>query len=166
MPAYVVMGVSGCGKSEIGRRLAAALGGRFIDGDDLHPAENIAKMSRGVPLNDEDRYPWLEKVGRALKDGNEPTFVACSALKRSYRERITKSAGRPVTFLFLQGTHALLRERMAHREGHFMPTALLDSQMATLEPPEPDEMAFAVSIDQTPDKITAELLTSIRREIA
>ncbi len=166
MPAYVVMGVSGCGKSEIGRRLAKAIGGRFIDGDDLHPAENITKMSEGVPLTDSDRFPWLVKVGEYLRNVSGPTFIACSALKRSYRDRIILHARRPVTFLFLQGTRELLGKRMAHREGHFMPTALLDSQLETLEPPEQDELAFAVSIDQTPDQITSALLTSIRREIA
>lgn len=166
MPAFVVMGVSGCGKSEIGRRLAEAVGGRFIDGDDLHPAGNITKMSQGVPLTDQDRFPWLNKVGEALREINEPIFIACSALKRSYRERIIERAERPVKFLFLQGTRELLGERMAHRERHFMPMALLDSQLATLQPPEADELSYAVSIDQTPEEITAELLTYIRREIA
>jgi gluconokinase len=123
-------------------------------------------MSKGVPLTDDDRFPWLEKVGQSLQEATEPTFIACSALKRSYRERIIQHAERPVIFLYLQGTRALLCERLAFREGHFMPAALLDSQLETLEPPESDEMVFAVSIDQTPDKITAELLTSIRREIA
>lgn len=166
MPVFVVMGVSGCGKSQIGRKLADAVGGRFIDGDDLHPQENIVKMSEGIPLTDADRLPWLAQVGEALRDVSEVTFIACSALKRSYRERIIAYAHRPVTFLFLQGTPELLRERMAHREGHFMPTALLDSQLETLEPPEPDERAFAVSIDQTPEQIVAALQTFVRKEIA
>ncbi len=123
-------------------------------------------MSKGIPLTDADRLPWLAQVGEALRDVSEVTFIACSALKRSYRKRIIAHAHRPVTFLFLEGTRELLRERMAHREGHFMPTALLDSQLETLEPPEPDERAFAVSIDQTPEQIVAALQTFVRKEIA
>ncbi len=166
MRAYVVMGVSGCGKSAIGRGVAEAVGGRFIDGDEFHPAANIAKMSRGEPLTDADREPWLDKVGDCLRDLKEPTFVACSALKRSYRRRIAERAAGPVAFLFLEGSRDVLRQRMADREGHFMPVALLDSQLQTLEPPGKDELAVKVSIDQSPDQVIAELLKSIGKEIA
>lgn len=162
MSAFVVMGVSGCGKSKIGQGFARAIGGRFLDGDDLHPADNIAKMSRGEALDDTDREPWLDQVGLQLRDPQEPTVVACSALKRAYRERISKQAGGPVAFLFLDGTRDLLSERMKLREGHFMPLALLDSQLDTLEPPEPDELSVRASIDQAPDDVVAELLAGIR----
>ena len=162
--AYVVMGVSGCGKSKIGQGFAEAIGARFFDGDDLHPAENIAKMSRGEPLDDNDRGPWLDKVGEQLANSDEPTVIACSALKRIYRERIRGKAGMPVTFLYLEGTHEVLSERMKHRDGHFMPVALLDSQLATLEPPGEDEETVKASIDQAPDQVVAELLEGIRRK--
>lgn len=158
------MGVSGCGKSEIGLEFAKAIGARFFDGDDLHPAENIAKMSRGEPLNDDDRAPWLDEVGAQLAQGNEPTVIACSALRRIYRERITAAAGGPVIFLYLEGTRAVLSERMKHRTGHFMPAALLDSQLATLEPPDPDEVSVKASIDQTRDQVVAELLSELKRK--
>ncbi|MCV0427629.1 MAG: gluconokinase [Roseibium sp.] len=165
MSAFVVMGVSGCGKSKIGQGFARAIGGSFFDGDDLHPEENIAKMSRGEPLNDSDREPWLDRVGMRLKDASEPTVIACSALKRAYRERIADRAGGPVTFLYLEGTRDVLSSRMKLREGHFMPLALLDSQLETLEPPEPDELSVKASIDQTPDQVVAELLAGIRRKM-
>ncbi|WP_305983820.1 gluconokinase [Roseibium sp. MMSF_3544] len=164
MVAYIVMGVSGCGKSEIGKGFARAIGGRFFDGDDLHPAENIAKMSRGEPLDDNDRAPWLDKVGRQLGQSDGPTVIACSALKRAYRQKITEMAGRPVTFLYLEGTRELLSERMKHRDGHFMPVALLDSQLDTLEPPGPDELSVKASIDQTPDEVVEALIAGIRRK--
>lgn len=163
---FVVMGVCGCGKSEIGQRLAEATGGRFIDGDDLHPAENIAKMSAGIPLTDADRFPWLDKVGAALKGERGPVFIACSALKRIYRERIGQEAEQPITFLFLEGTREVLEQRVSHRPGHFMPAALLDSQLAALEPPQADELSHKASIDQPPEKVTDALLASIGRKEA
>lgn len=126
----VVMGVSGCGKSSVGLALAEALGARFIDGDDLHPEANKAKMAAGIPLNDDDRWPWLDLVGEALAESN--TVVACSALKRVYRERILAAA--PGTFfVHLHGTRELLAQRMNARPNHFMPVSLLDSQLNTLE---------------------------------
>lgn len=161
MTAYVMMGVSGCGKSEIGESFAKAIGGRFIDGDDLHPQTNIDKMSRGEPLNDTDREPWLDQVGRKL-DTEGSVVIACSALKRIYRERIAREAGHPVTFLFLEGSREVLVERMKHRTGHFMPVALLDSQLATLEPPAADELSVKASIDQPREQIIADLLAGLR----
>ena len=151
---YVVMGVSGCGKSTVGAAFAAAIGGRFIDGDDLHPPENVAKMSAGVPLTDADRWPWLTLVGATLTGD---VVVGCSALKRAYRDRIRAVAG-PVRFLHLAGSKAVIAARMAARPGHFMPLGLLDSQFAALEPPGPDEDAVTVDIDQSLEAIVAALL--------
>ena len=151
---YVVMGVSGCGKSTVGAAFAAAIGGRFIDGDDLHRPENVAKMSTGVPLTDADRWPWLTLVGATLTGD---VVVGCSALKRAYRDRIRAVAG-PVRFLHLAGSKAVIAARMAARPGHFMPLGLLDSQFAALEPPGPDEDAVTVDIDQSLDAIVAALL--------
>lgn len=157
---YVVMGVSGCGKSTIGAAFAAAITGQFIDGDDLHPAANVAKMAAGLPLTDQDRAPWLIKVGQALLGGAGPVVIGCSALKRRYRDVIRAEAGLPVMFLHLSGTRQVLLSRMAARTGHFMPPSLLDSQFAALEPPESDEAAVTVGIDQAPDSILAQLLQS------
>jgi carbohydrate kinase (thermoresistant glucokinase family) len=151
---YVVMGVSGCGKSRIGAMFAKAGGLPFVDGDSLHPPENIAKMSRGDPLDDNDRAPWLDRVGQVLQ---APGVVACSALKRSYRDRIRAMAGAPVVFLYLRGRRETLLERMATRPGHFMPVSLLDSQLATLEEPGADEPHLVADIEQTPEAILAAL---------
>jgi gluconokinase len=153
MTRYVVMGVSGCGKSLIGQAFATAIHAQFIDGDSLHPQANIAKMSRGEPLNDTDRAPWLDVVGKTLAKAG--TVVACSALKRVYRDRIRAMAMKPVTFLYLRGTRDMLLNRMISRPDHFMPASLLDSQLATLEMPTPDEMHLVADIDQTPDQIVA-----------
>ena len=156
---FVVMGVSGCGKSSIGAGFASARGLRFGDGDHLHPAANIAKMSRGEALNDDDRTPWLDLVGSALVGGDQ--VIACSALKRKYRDQIRRRAGAPVMFLFLQGDRDILLTRMVARPGHFMPTSLLDSQLATLEPPMPDELHLTQDIDQTPAQIIAAFQRSL-----
>ena len=149
------MGVSGCGKSTVGKALAQRLNARFIDGDDLHPSQNKTKMAAGIPLDDEDRWPWLELVGAALAEENlsaasgtkqiTGTIVACSALKRKYRERILASA-RGTVFVHLDGPKEILAERMGSRGEHFMPPALLESQLATLEPLQPDEPGKAYSI--------------------
>jgi gluconokinase len=144
----VLMGVSGCGKTAVGKALAARLGVAFRDGDDLHPPENVAKMSRGEPLDDADRWPWLTQVGRALAESEGPMIIGCSALKRSYRDHIVREAGGPVGFVHLAGAREVIEARMKARKGHFMPPALLTSQFATLEPPGPDENAITVDIDQ------------------
>ena len=150
MTRVVVMGVSGCGKSSIGAAVARALGARFIDGDDLHPPENIAKMAAGIPLEDADRAPWLARVGEVLTAPQ--TVVACSALKRRYRDQIRAQAA-DVVFLHLYGSRDVLMRRMAARPGHFMPVSLLDSQLAALEPPTPDERHVALDIDAPPAAI-------------
>lgn len=150
---FVMMGVSGCGKSSIGAGFAAACGLRFTDGDHLHPPANIAKMSAGKALNDADRAPWLDLVGAELAGGDR--VIACSALKRKYRDQIRDRAGAPVMFLFLKGDRDTLLSRMAARPGHFMPVSLLDSQLATLEPPLADELHLTQDIAQTPAQIIA-----------
>lgn len=150
----VVMGVSGCGKSTVGALLAERLGVPFVDGDGLHPAANVAKMSAGVPLTDEDRWPWLQAVGEAIADRPHGAVMACSALRRVYRDVIRRTAPGTV-FVHLHGSRDLLAARMAARPGHFMPPSLLDSQLATLEPLEPDEVGVALDVAPTPDVVAA-----------
>ncbi|MCA1370185.1 gluconokinase [Bradyrhizobium sp. BRP14] len=150
----VVMGVCGCGKSTVGERLASYLGARFIEGDSLHSVENVEKMRSGIPLTDADRWPWLDAVGRRLADEGA-VVVSCSALKRAYRERLRVLAGRPITFVFLQGTRATLAARLSERSGHFMPSALLDSQFATLELPSGEADVVTIEIDQSLERIVA-----------
>lgn len=146
------MGVASCGKTTIGEAIASRLGVRFIEGDRLHAPESVAKMSAGIPLTDDDRWPWLVRIGEALK-GDDGAIAACSALKKSYREAIAKAAGRPVTFIHLHGSRELLARRIAERKGHFMPPTLLDSQLATLEIPGTDERAITLDIAETPEAI-------------
>lgn len=151
------MGVSGCGKSTVGAALAERLGGTYVDGDDLHPAENIAKMSIGTPLQDTDRWPWLDRVGEALASRQETSIIGCSALKRTYRDRIRTNVAEPVLFIHLSGTREEIAMRMRNRPGHFMPASLLDSQFAALEPPTLGEYAVTVAIDQPLVEILQEL---------
>jgi gluconokinase len=134
-PAIVVMGVSGSGKTSIGEGLAARLGVPLLEGDQFHPKANIDKMSSGTPLTDEDRWPWLDAIARAIREADGGVIVACSALKRAYRDRLRAGAGRGVVFIFLDGSRETIASRLASRKGHFMPPSLLDSQFATLEPP-------------------------------
>ncbi len=156
---FVVMGVAGCGKSTVAAALALRLGLAFVDGDALHPSANIEKMSRGVPLCDDDRWPWLARVGETLRGGR--TVVACSALKRSYRSAIAAQAGAPVTFLFLQGDREVLQARMSARPGHFMPASLLDSQLATLEVPDESERCVRADIRRPVDDLVAGLVKEL-----
>jgi len=142
--AIVVMGVSGCGKSTLGRALSDALGWGFIEGDTLHPAANILKMSAGIPLDDADRWPFLERVGRAIAQARDRGVVAaCSALKHRYRDLIVSLAGE-VAFVLPVVDREQLLARLTHRGGHFMPPSLLDSQLADLEPPQSDEHAILI----------------------
>lgn len=156
----VLMGVAGCGKSSVGVALGQALALPYRDGDDLHPAANIAKMSRGEPLTDADRWPWLRLVGQALA---VPGIVGCSALKRVYRQLIDAEAGGGVVFVHLSGSRAVIESRMRGRTGHFMPPALLDSQFATLEVPASDERAVAVDIDQPLAAVVVEIILKLQR---
>ena len=149
----ILMGVAGCGKSSVGAALAARLGMTYRDGDDLHPAESVAKMRAGLALTDADRWPWLDLVAQDLA-ARAPVIIGCSALKRIYRDRIRASAGGPVTFVHLAGSRAVIEARMAARKGHYMPVSLLDSQFATLEPPGPEE-ALRVDIDQPLEAVVA-----------
>ncbi|MGV8954145.1 MAG: gluconokinase [Cypionkella sp.] len=164
MDRFVIMGVSGCGKSSVGAGFAQAIGATFIDGDDLHPESNIAKMAAGHPLTDEDRWPWLIRVGQTLQTSAGPVVLGCSALKRRYRDKIRESAGSDVCFLHLAGAKSVIAARMQARAGHFMPPALLDSQFAALEPPEPDETSFTVDIDQPTDQVVAALVAYFAKE--
>lgn len=150
----VVMGVSGSGKTTVGAALADAIGLRFVDGDALHPAANVAKMAAGIPLDDADRAPWLDAIGAVLAAG--PVVVACSALKRGYRDRL-RAAAPDLQLVFLDGSPELLASRMAGRPGHFMPTSLLDSQLATLQRPDPNEGALTADISAPVAEIVASL---------
>ena len=141
----VVMGVAGSGKSTVGSALAQRLRVPFVDADALHPTANIAKMAAGEPLNDDDRYPWLEKVGEWLANHHAGGVVSCSALKRKYRDRLRAHCPR-VEFLHLNGSPELINRRMSARTGHFMPSALLRSQFDTLEPLGADERGVTVDI--------------------
>lgn len=151
----IIMGVAGCGKSSVGAALADQLGATYEDGDDLHPAANIEKMSAGIPLDDADRAPWLDQIGARLGAARAPLMIGCSALKRIYRDRISAAAGGPVFFLHLAGTRAVIEARMSAREGHFMPVSLLDSQFADLQSLGPDEHGGAVDIDQSLDDVVS-----------
>jgi gluconokinase len=149
-PVLVIMGVSGCGKSTVAGLLAGRLGWDLAEGDDMHPAANIAKMSAGKPLDDADRWPWLARVAEWINTHateGRPGVVTCSALKRSYRDVLR---GPNVVFVFLSGSRELIARRLAARHGHFMPPTLLDSQFAALEPPDPDEQAITTEITGSP----------------
>ena len=164
-PAVVIlMGVSGSGKSTIGAMLAARLSWRFADGDRFHPDANVEKMHKGVPLTDDDRWPWLAAIAReidAIRARGESAVVASSALKRAYRDVLI--GGRPdVVLVYLKGSKELIAARMAARRNHFMPPALLDSQFATLEEPSEDEHPVVVSIDAAPDAIVDEVARKLK----
>ncbi|WLQ08542.1 gluconokinase, GntK/IdnK-type [Arthrobacter oryzae] len=157
----IVMGVSGCGKTTIGDLVARELGVPFLDGDSLHPVENVAKMAAGTPLTDEDRWPWLATVGAELAAaGNGGLVLACSALRRSYRDAIREQAPDTV-FLHLHGSKEVLRARTEGRSGHFMPPALLDSQLATLEPLDADEAGIVVDIAAPVQQVVTEALEGL-----
>lgn len=140
----VVMGVSGCGKTSVGALLASELGRPFLADDDLHAPAAVAKMAAGIPLDDEDRRPWLDRIGARLAD-DERIVVACSALKRSYRDRL-RSAAPELNFVHLTGTPVLLRRRTMTRTGHFMPPSLLESQLAALDPLGADERGAVIDV--------------------
>ena len=162
--AIVAMGVSGCGKSTLVAHLAAYLSCPALEGDDFHAAASIAKMRTGQPLDDADRWPWLDRLGAAIgstvrEDGM--ALAACSALKRSYRDYLVKEAGEPVLFVFLEGTQEVIASRMAARVHEYMPASLLASQFATLEVPEADENAVAIPITLTVEQIAERAVKAV-----
>ena len=157
----VVMGVAGCGKSTVGPLIARALGADFAEGDTFHPPANVAKMSRGEPLDDSDRMPWLAAMANAIRDWQtnaKPTVLACSALRQRYRD-ILAGGSAEVRFVFLRGGQATIADRIGRRRDHFMPPSLLASQFATLEEPAD---AIAVDVGDTPEAIAAAALERLR----
>lgn len=163
----VVMGVSGVGKTTVARPLAERLGVPFAEADDFHSEANIAKMSAGTPLTDEDRRPWLEAIGGWLRErraSGEGGVVTCSALKRSYRDLLRAEAGGPVFFLHLAGSAELVGERVERRTDHFMPPSLLRSQLATLEPLGDDETGLTLDVSPGPDRLVADAAEAVAKE--
>jgi carbohydrate kinase (thermoresistant glucokinase family) len=158
------MGVSGSGKTTIGEELAARIGWRYEDADSFHPASNVAKMSAGLPLTDEDRWPWLraiaDEIDRASEAG-ERIVIGCSALRRVYRDLLVHGRD-DIRIIYLNGTQALIAGRLDQRKGHFMPPGLLTSQFGTLEPPVPDEHAVTVSIDAPAGTIVDDILRQLK----
>ena len=154
----VVMGVSGSGKSTVGAALAQRLRVPFADADDFHPPANIAKMTAGHPLDDEDRYPWLEAIGAWLAEHSDGGVMSCSALKRKYRDQLRRHCP-DVEFVHLSGTPEVIARRQASRPGHFMPPSLLASQFQTLEPLEADERGATIDVDQSIDSIVDEYVS-------
>ncbi|MDO0976294.1 gluconokinase [Mycolicibacterium frederiksbergense] len=155
----VVMGVSGSGKSTVGAALAQRLRVPFADADDFHPPANIAKMTAGHPLDDDDRRPWLDSIGEWLASHGEGGVMSCSALKRSYRDQLRRHCP-VIDFLHLEGSLETIGRRQASRPGHFMPAALLASQFETLEPLESDEHGVAIGVDQSIDSIIESYVTT------
>lgn len=156
----IIMGVCGCGKSTIGQMLADELVTVFYDGDDFHPEANIDKMAKGMPLDDNDRKPWLEILASTIRERGAGSVTACSALKKSYRD-ILRAAG-DVTFVYLHGTREVLLARLverSHSSDHFMPSSLLDSQLNTLEDPVDEVNTITVSIEDSPEEIISTIVT-------
>jgi len=161
--AIIVMGVSGSGKSTIGALLAEALGWPFADADGFHPPENVAKMAAGQPLTDEDRWPWLDAIAAhigASRRARQPVVVACSALRRAYRERLRAGHG-DLIFLHLAGAPEVIATRQAARQGHFMPPSLMASQYATLEDPAEEADAVTVSVQASPHEVVGNILSTL-----
>lgn len=167
--AIIVMGVSGSGKSTLGTELAAMLGCRFLEGDAFHDEAAVAKMRAGVPLGDADRWPWLDRIGADIRDTvltNGLAVAACSALKRSYRERIATATGVPTVFILPKVSREELVRRMNNRPGHYMPATLLDSQLATLEQPEADESVLTLDGSHLLVELCEESLAWLREAAA
>ncbi len=161
IPIVIVMGISGTGKSTVAEALSKRLGWDFHEGDSLHPSSNIAKMASGIPLDDTDRLPWLSRIADLIDQSQSrenPAIITCSALKRSYRDKLRRQG---VTFVHLSGNPTLIERRMSLRTGHFMPTALLSSQLDALEPLEADEQGFTVSIDQPLEQQIEEIVANL-----
>lgn len=165
-PVLVLMGVSGSGKSTVAGILAGALKWDLQEGDDLHPESNVQKMASGEPLTDEDRWPWLETIAEWIREHTEkeePGIVTCSALKRRYRDVLAKGSGSDVVFVHLAGTKERISGRLNMRMDHFMPSSLLDTQMTTLEPIEPDENAIVVDVGPKPAKVAENIIDELER---
>ncbi|MET0198325.1 carbohydrate kinase [Rhodococcus sp. RS1C4] len=163
-PVLVIMGVSGSGKSTVAGILAGALKWDLQEGDDLHPDANVAKMASGHPLTDEDRWPWLETIAdwiRAHAEAGEPGIVTCSALKRSYRDILRRGSEGNVVFVHLAGSRERISGRLNARMNHFMPSGLLDTQMSTLEPIDPDEPAIVIDVGPPPADIAASIIAEL-----
>ncbi|BDG73156.1 gluconokinase [Roseomonas fluvialis] len=165
LAAIVVMGVSGCGKSTVGALLAERLGWSFEDGDGFHPPQNVEKMRAGTPLTDDDRWPWLDaialRIAAARADGTG-VVIACSALRRAYRDRLRAEQG-DVRFLHLTGEPSLIMARQAARTGHYMPASLIASQFATLEPPDTEADVIDLDVDAEPPAILQKAVAALRR---
>lgn len=162
--ALIVMGVSGSGKTTVGEKLAARLDWPYEDADKYHPASNVAKMSAGIPLSDEDRWPWLKAIAAEIDrvcDAGGRIVIGCSALKRVYRDILLHNRA-DVRLVYLYGTQSLIAERLRQRKGHFMPPELLTSQFKTLEPPTPDEHPVTVSIDAPVEEIVDMILHELQ----
>ena len=160
VPIFIVMGVSGCGKTTMARKLAAATGGDWLDADDFHSPANKAKMHAGIPLTDDERWPWLDKLNaelHAIARTGRIIFLACSALKQSYRDRLVKDLPQ-ARFIYLKGSFDLIRDRLAHRINHFMPADLLESQFATLEEPRD---ALILDISRTEEQMVEDFRQAI-----
>ncbi|MDF2556069.1 MAG: carbohydrate kinase [Microbacterium sp.] len=161
-PILVVMGIAGTGKTTTAMLLASRLGWPFLEGDDLHPAANVAKMAAGHPLDDDDRRPWLQRISDWIDErqaADEPAIVTCSALRRRYRDALGRDG---VVFVHLSGDRDLIYDRLTHRRGHFMPPALFASQVATLEPLESDERGLVVDVAASPAQQVTEIVDRLR----
>lgn len=158
------MGVAGCGKSTVGKALANKFGWEFIEGDDLHSADNIEKMSRGEPLTDEDRRPWLTQIGEHFHKSSQDLVISCSALRRSYRQFIQQSAHAPVFYLHLHTDQSVIADRMAAREDHFMPASLLDSQYQTLELLDADENGQMIDIADSVEQVISNAIQVVLQQ--
>jgi len=159
----VIFGVSGVGKTTVGKLLAEQLGWRFLEADDFHPAANVKKMRNGRPLTDGDRWPWLDCLRKQIEQllsAGENAVLACSALKRAYRDRLRVSD--EVKFVFLRGDYALVEKQLRSRHGHFMNAALLQSQFDDLEEPQPAENVLTIQLGRTPQKIVEEIKTNLK----
>jgi gluconokinase len=157
---YVVMGITGSGKTTVGTMLAHTLGVDFVEGDDYHPAENVRRMASGIPLTDDDRAGWLRELASRIHEANDAgvgLVLTCSALKRSYRD-VLRAAAPELRFVFLTGPRELIANRLADRRGHFMPASLLESQLATLEEPTSDERMWAFDIRESAQEIVDDLV--------
>ena len=164
LPPLVVMGVSGCGKTSVGEAIAANFGIAYIEGDAMHPVANIAKMSAGTPLTDDDRVPWLDDIAARLRAEAERTggaVATCSALKSTYRDRIQAGSGLQTRFIFLDCARETLVRNHAGRKGHFMPPSLLDSQLATLEPPHDEARAIIIDGNQPFEAVVTSILEKL-----